>query len=170
MKETTTAEMSVPKPVIPFKMSMLKGDEIVEAAPEILSGSPMWCSMRDEDKRLFWAIYEKLWAEAKGFRSEEEIYMLTDIQYGIVTERPDSFDKSSKDVEARLKRQKAWFEQMEKLRRDKGETIQGIKDIQAAVMAVKNGRGEIKAWMLEFSDEEVDNLDSEAVKDDAKSE
>lgn len=140
------------RPDIPEPIESLKAKDIMKAAPATLTQSPAWCAMTLENKKLFWAIFEEIRMEATGFRTLAEIYQLADLQFGLIMERPEVGERTSKEEEARLKRQKAWLEQMEKLRKDKGEVVRGLDDIKAAMMAVKNKDGRIASWMIEFGD------------------
>ena len=144
--------VKVTRPDIPEPIESLKAKDIMQAAPATLTQSPAWCAMTIADRKLFWAIFEEIRMEATGFRTLAEIYQLTDLQFGLITERPEAGERTSKEEEARLKRQKAWLEQMEKLRKDKGEVVKGLDDIRAAMVAMKNKDGRVASWMIEFGD------------------
>lgn len=146
------AAVTVTRPDIPEPIESLKPKDIMQAAPATLTQSPAWCAMPIADKKLFWAIFEEIRMEATGFRTLAEIYQLADLQFGLITERPEAGERTSKEEEARLKRQKAWLEQMEKLRKDKGEVVKGLDDIRAAMVAMKNKDGRVASWMIEFGD------------------
>lgn len=158
---------SISKPLVPLRIAVLSGKALMEAAPDVLKESPAWCSMRDDEKRLFWAIYNEIESEAAGYRTAAEVYQIADLQFGLVTERPTDADRTSKSEEARLKRQRTWLEQMEKLRKDKGDASKGVKEVLQALLAVRKKDGRPAAWLVEFGEPDALTIETEAVDDDS---
>ena len=153
------------KPGIPLRIGRLSGAEIIEQAPEVLTLSPAFQRLCTDDKKLFWAIYEEMVKSAEGYRTAQELYLLADIQFGLLTEDVTDEERGPKEAEARLKRQRTMFEQMEKIRKDKGEVAAGLEEIKQALVAMKDSNGDVKAWLVEFSPEELKTLDTEGIDD-----
>lgn len=147
---------------IPTRLAIRSGRGLERAAPKVVQMSPTWCAMEDAEKRLFLAIFEEFRGQAEGFRTDEEIYTWADIQFGILMGGPADEERTSKDEEVRLKKQKVMLEQMEKLRKDKGETAEGIAQITEAMMAVRGKDGRVRAWMVEFADDKDLKVETEA--------
>lgn len=147
---TTALPLIARRPEMPEANILIDGLsnwDLISAAPLILSTSPTWMAMREDEKKLFWTIFDQLKREAGTFRTDAEIYQLADIQFNLLAKPPS--DRTTKEEELRLKQQRTWLEQMEKLRQDKGEVSKGISDIKEALIAVSDD-DEVQGWIVKF--------------------